>query len=183
MINNLLAPWWADINLSDGGNWYLANVYDGTYDYTVLEWENVPEYDTSGVVTASFQIWMITGTDYVWFAYDHINPTWYSGGTVGIENHTGLVGDQYYISSPYLGISPVGALPDDSMDLWVDYEGTPPVEMGFSVRATGPSFSRILNEVVVESNFGDRDRAWATTWINEWFGNWLPVIMNGSTPP
>jgi hypothetical protein len=126
---------------------------------------------------------MIEGTEYVWFAYDHIDPDWYAGGTVGIENQSGLAGDQFYISSPHLGISPAGTQPNDSMELWVDFEGTPPVEMGFSIRATGPSFSRILNEVVVESNLGDKDRAWSITSINEWFGVWLPEIMNGGSSP
>jgi hypothetical protein len=37
--NNLLAPFWTDMNLGDGGNWYAAILTDGVNLYDVISWE------------------------------------------------------------------------------------------------------------------------------------------------
>ena len=76
----------------------------GPTQYTVYEWENVPRFgDVSS--TFSFQIWVQTGTDNIWYAY---GP--YAGnaadGTVGAENSDGTVGDTVYFEG--VGTSPWG---------------------------------------------------------------------------
>lgn len=92
--NNLLAPWWTDLNLEAGGNWYLAVLNAGSNQFIVFEWANVPRYGDSSS-TFSFQIWIQVGTDNIWYAY---GP--YSGdttdATVGAENSDGTVGDTLY---------------------------------------------------------------------------------------
>jgi len=180
-INNLLAPWWADINFEDGGQLYAGTLDDGYYLYDIFEWQAAPEYGTSGTVTATFQIWMIPGTSAIWFVYPEnaIDPSWYWGGTVGIENKSGTAGDQYYISSPDLSIDPTGTFPEGPMELWVDFVGEPPVEMGFSVLATGPSGANILNEAVVMDQHDNPDSAWVNTKINPWelLQFWFPSIF------
>ena len=40
--NNLIAPFWRDLNLCAGGNWYAVVLAAGPAAWTVLEWENVP---------------------------------------------------------------------------------------------------------------------------------------------
>ena len=92
--NNLLAPWWTDLDLSAGGNWYVAVLNAGPNQYTVYEWANVPRFG-DGSSTFSFQIWVQNGTDNIWYAYG----PWAGNtadGTVGAENGDGTVGDTVY---------------------------------------------------------------------------------------
>lgn len=103
--NNLIAPWWTDLNLGAGGNWYVAVLTAGPNQYTVYEWANVPRFgDLSS--TFSFQIWVQNGASgNIWFAYDGFTGNT-SDGTVGAENAEGTIGDTYYFEGA--GTSPWG---------------------------------------------------------------------------
>jgi hypothetical protein len=92
--NNLLAPWWTDLNLGAGGNWYVAVLNVGPDQFTVYEWENVPRFgDLSSTFT--FQIWVQTGTSNIWFTYDGFAGD-IGDGTVGAENADGTIGATVY---------------------------------------------------------------------------------------
>ena len=52
--NNLLAPWWTDLDLSAGGHWYAGRLADGDRVYDVFEWRDVPRYKDKDS-TATFQ--------------------------------------------------------------------------------------------------------------------------------
>jgi len=108
--NNLLAPFWADLNLGAGGQWYVAVLNSGPNQWTVYEWENVPRFgDTTQRYT--FQIWVQnTGAGGIWFVYDGLGVA--GVATVGAENSDGTVGDSYY----YNGI---GTPPATGTDLVV----------------------------------------------------------------
>ena len=54
--NNVLAPFWTDLDPSAGGNLYAGYLGDGVSTWLVLEWENVPTW--SGDETDTFQIWI-----------------------------------------------------------------------------------------------------------------------------
>jgi hypothetical protein len=89
-----LAPWWTDLNLGAGGNWYIATLTDGVSSWDIFEWENVPRFGDNSS-TFSFQIWLERGSDNITFTY---GP--YAGntgdGTTGAENDDGTAGDAYY---------------------------------------------------------------------------------------
>ncbi len=91
--NNLMAPFWTDMNLGAGGNWYVAVLDAGPDQYTVYEWENVPLFGDPTAYT--FQVWVLNGTSNVWYVYADI-PAVPFFTTVGVENDTGTFGDSYY---------------------------------------------------------------------------------------
>ena len=92
--NNLLAPWWTDLDLSAGGQWYVAVLNAGPSQYTVYEWANVPRFGDASS-TFSFQIWVLNGTDNIWFAYGNASGDT-TDGTVGAENGDGTIGSTVY---------------------------------------------------------------------------------------
>jgi subtilisin family serine protease len=116
--NNLLAPWWTDLNLGAGGNWYVGVLGAGPNQYTVYEWANVPRFGDAGS-TFSFQIWVQNGpSGNIWFAYDVFSGDT-GDGTVGAENADGTVGESYYYDG-------AGSLPWGSSGLQVrSVPGTP----------------------------------------------------------
>ncbi|ARD44861.1 S8 family serine peptidase [Colwellia sp. PAMC 21821] len=91
--NNILAPFWADLNIGAGGNWYVAVLDAGPQQFTVYEWENVPFFGNP--MTSTFQVWVETGTSNIWFVYADL-PLLPVNLTVGIENDDGTVGASYF---------------------------------------------------------------------------------------
>ncbi len=93
--NNILAPWWTDLNLGAGGNWYVAILSAGPNQYTVYEWNNIPRFgDLSS--RFSFQIWVQNGpSGNIWFAYGGFSGDT-GDGTTGAENFDGTIGDTVY---------------------------------------------------------------------------------------
>jgi hypothetical protein len=104
--NNLMAPWWTDLNLCEGGNWYMGRLGGGGNIYTIFEWENVPRFGNLDE-RATFQIWIQETTDRIWFVY---GPAGVQGvdGTVGIENSDGTIGESRYFDGA--GIFPVAGV-------------------------------------------------------------------------
>jgi uncharacterized repeat protein (TIGR01451 family) len=104
--NNLIAPYWRDLNLGDGGQWYLAFLTDGPFGWLVIEWEDVPEFGNTDAAT--FQVWIeVDGSPTapnIHFTYDRLDdPT--GNFTVGAENAEGTDGDAYYYNGD--GTAPV----------------------------------------------------------------------------
>ncbi len=108
--NNVLSPWWTDLNLGAGGNWYKAGFTDGVRTWNVLEWNNVPR---SGDLNSrfSFQIWLERGTDHITFTYGPLRGKTMDG-TTGAENEAGTAGDTTYYDGS-------GTLPWGGSDLTV----------------------------------------------------------------
>lgn len=100
--DNLLAPFWTDMNLTDGGDWYQGVVTSGADSYDVFSWENIPRFNDP--TTYSFQIWLERGGDGIWFVYDLI-PAIPAGLTVGFEDSTATNGSSYYFNGT--GTAPV----------------------------------------------------------------------------
>jgi uncharacterized repeat protein (TIGR01451 family) len=91
--NNILAPFWSDLNLAAGGNWYVAVLNAGPQQFTVYEWENVPFFGDP--TPSTFQVWVETNTSNIWFVYADL-PLIPANLTVGIENDNGSVGSSYF---------------------------------------------------------------------------------------
>jgi hypothetical protein len=59
--NNVLAPYWTDLDPSSGGDIYFAELdFGGGVKYLVVEWHQVPVYGTSNERT--FQLWIAEAT-------------------------------------------------------------------------------------------------------------------------
>jgi subtilisin family serine protease len=87
--NNVLAPYWTDLNPAVGGKIYVGRVMSKGARYLVVEWRRVRVYHSSDVET--FELWLRLGaTQRVSFAYGPVTgaaaPT---GLMVGAENADG----------------------------------------------------------------------------------------------
>ena len=98
--NNILAPFWRDLNLNTGGNMYVVVLNGGGgSQWTAYEWQAVPHFgDNSKTVT--MQVWIgNNGTPVegdIHFVYGDMLTGTNDGGTVGAENSTGTVGMNYF---------------------------------------------------------------------------------------
>jgi subtilisin family serine protease len=54
--NNVVAPFWTDLNPSFGGNLYISTLSNGTDVWIVCDWEAVRNYDTAD--THTFEVWI-----------------------------------------------------------------------------------------------------------------------------
>jgi hypothetical protein len=121
--NNVLAPFWTDLNPGAAGALRIGLRPIGANTWLVLDWEGVPEYSTASN-THSFQIWIglnsntPSGQD-ISFTY---GPNTGNGdlgfATVGAENRFGNRGGNSYYNG-------TGTLPVNGAQLRVT--GTPPV--------------------------------------------------------
>jgi len=151
--NNLLAPFWTDMNLGDGGNWYAAILTDGVNLYDVISWEGVPRFDDPN--TYSFQIWAIEGQDTVWFSYGEVPAIPDTNLTVGFEDSTGSFGTSYYFNGE-------GAAPEVNVDLLVSAIPGGHATLGFQAVVNGEIGDSVLN-TVESSNSSATEHALAVT--------------------
>ena len=115
--NNVLAPFWTDLNPGAAGAMRIATLTDGTDSWIVLDWEAVREFSTPGNLH-SFQIWIGVNGDAhpaedISFAYG-ANAGNGDGGflTVGAENDFGTRGQNTYFNG-------TGTLPSNGTQLRV----------------------------------------------------------------
>lgn len=92
--NNVLAPFWTDLDFSAGGTLRFATLCVGGVApcWHVAEWENVPTF-SNNATTNSFQIWIgANGEDDISYAFDTVGGPDPVGLTVGAENRDGSSG-------------------------------------------------------------------------------------------
>jgi hypothetical protein len=107
--NNVIAPFWRDLNLCAGGNWYVGVLSDGVRTWIIFEWEDVPHFGSADAAT--FQIWLeLDGSPTapaISLTYNRLDNVGV-GATVGVENDTGTVGSSYFFNGagtpPVVGI-------------------------------------------------------------------------------
>ena len=157
--NNILAPFWRDLNLCAGGNWYVGVLGLGPLPaptWTIFEWENVPHFGSPDAVTT--QIWIgVDGTPVagdIHYTYNRLDNT-SAGATVGAENATGTVGDSYFFNG-------AGTPPAVGTDLGVFTTEGGTATFGFEVTVNDCSDTGIVNEAQI-SNHGVKERAMATS--------------------
>jgi hypothetical protein len=81
--NNLLAPFWDDLNPNNGGTIY----YQSEPDRFIVQWQDVPHYSWDGSgLPVTFQV-ILSSDGSILFQYQLIQDV--SGSTVGIENAAG----------------------------------------------------------------------------------------------
>jgi hypothetical protein len=90
--NNVLAPFWTDLNPSTGGAFRAGILTDGVTDWLVFDWAGVPTYGTTEL--QSFEIWVELGAnESITYAYGTTTGTGAPDGlTVGAENRDGTSG-------------------------------------------------------------------------------------------
>jgi hypothetical protein len=87
--NNVLAPYWTDLNPTLGGQIFVGRVTSGPSRYLVVEWRRVRVYHSTDVET--FEIWIRLGNEQrVSFAYGGVTGAAGRGGVLaGAENADG----------------------------------------------------------------------------------------------
>ncbi len=95
--NNVLAPFWTDLNPEFGGELRAATLTDGVSTWLILDWEAVQNYGDGE--PNSFQIWIgVNGVEDISFTYGDVSDG--DGGwlTVGAENAYGNSGQNWYVN-------------------------------------------------------------------------------------
>jgi hypothetical protein len=93
--NNVLAPFWTDLNPAFGGALRAAYLSGGGLTWLVLEWEDVRCYTDNEY--NSFQIWIgVNGYEDISFAYGPVGDGDIGYLTVGAENEYGNSGENWY---------------------------------------------------------------------------------------
>lgn len=110
--NNVLAPFWTDLNPPAGGALRIATLTDGVNTWIVLDWDAVKEFSLPRL--NSFEIWIRIGAvEDISFAYGPIQGNGDGGFlSVGAENSFGNRGANYYYNG-------TGTLPADGTQLVV----------------------------------------------------------------
>ncbi|MBE2223776.1 MAG: hypothetical protein IAF02_19710 [Anaerolineae bacterium] len=105
--NNVIAPFWTDLNPEAGGNIYAALFIRDGESWVVIEWENIPAFDSEKPIlncvencteAYTFQTWIKTNTiePDITFIYAKVDGTGsVSGLNVGMENKDGTLGTNY----------------------------------------------------------------------------------------
>jgi hypothetical protein len=125
--NNVLAPFWTDLNPAFGGRVLVQVLSDGTDTWTIVEWESVRSF--GDVETTTAQIWLGTNTDAnpgedISFVYG-ADVSDGDGGflTVGAENSFGNQGGTVYFDGA--GTPPSPSFPFASPGYEVDVTSVP----------------------------------------------------------
>jgi len=93
--NNVLAPFWTDLNPAFGGAMRIGILTDGVNDWVVLDWEDVANY--SDRLPNDFQIWIgVNGVEDITFAFGEVSAGDLGFLTVGAENSFGNSGQNFY---------------------------------------------------------------------------------------
>ncbi|MBN1370724.1 MAG: S8 family serine peptidase [Anaerolineaceae bacterium] len=176
--NNVIAPMWTDLNLDDGGDWFVAFVSDSTYYYTVFQWTSVPHYDSSTDLY-TFQVWIVEDTDEIYFTYGTIPAGAATHNTeIGIENATGTAGATYYNRSAAGTVgtlpNPASATPDLAVATILD-KAT--ITYQTMVDVSDITVDEVFNVVeVAYSNSPTVDKAFAKTLLI-FFKTYFPLVM------
>ncbi len=149
--NNVLAPFWSDLNPGAAGAMRIGTLSDGVNTWLVLDWEGVKEYSTAK--TNSFQIWIgVDGAEDITFTYGTLQGSGDGGFlTVGAENFAGTSGQNYYAD----GI--IGTLPTSTTQLRVSsLPGVPGEAHTVTYTAVGQKTGKWVNysELTSDQFFG-----------------------------
>jgi thermitase len=104
--NDLVAPFWDDLNPAAGGGIYYTTLGDAPDRRFVVEWNGVPRFSPGspnyGEGALTFEVVLVEGSGDILFQYQTLSGPGASGGsaTVGIEYATGASGVQYAYNTP-----------------------------------------------------------------------------------
>lgn len=148
--NNVLAPFWTDLNPSFGGAIRVGILSDGADSWIIVDWDGVREYSTAA--QDSFEIWIGLNSDAnpaedISFTYGTLQGNG-DGGlmTVGAENLFGNRGANYYVNG-------AGTLPVNGTELVVTgIPGVPSAPYTITFSAKGEDTGSWTNYAQMTSN-------------------------------
>jgi hypothetical protein len=94
--NNLMAPFFDDMNLEHGGHGYF---YTNHADSAIITWYQVPDWRQDGIFT--FQI-ILVAPDTIIYQYASMGPGRLDECTIGIENGAGTIGLEVVYNAAYV---------------------------------------------------------------------------------
>lgn len=148
--NNVLAPFWTDLNPGAAGALRVAVLSGGGDKWLVIDWEGVKEYSSSKL--ASFQIWIGVNGDAhpgedISFTYGKVDGNGDLGYlNVGAENLFGNRGQSYYFNG-------TGTLPSVGTELVVTgTPGAPGAAGTITFSANGNQYGAWVNYVQMISD-------------------------------
>ena len=144
--NNVLAPFWTDLNPAFAGAMRIGTLTDGVSTWLVADWAGVREYSQPRL--ASFQIWIgLNGVQDISFTYGTIQGNGDGGAlTVGAENRFGNRGQAVYFNG-------TGTLPALGTELVVSSApGTPGETRTITFSAVGRTKGAWTNCAEMTSN-------------------------------
>ncbi|MFL6529621.1 MAG: VPDSG-CTERM sorting domain-containing protein [Chthoniobacterales bacterium] len=117
--NNVLAPFWTNLDPSAGGSLRIATLTDGSNTWIVCDWGAVRNFGSA--TTNSFEVWIgITGDanpgEDITFVYGALGGSTAGLLTVGAEDITGTIGANYFYNG-------VGTMPTNGTQLRVTTNG------------------------------------------------------------
>jgi len=120
--NNVVAPYWTDLNPADGGAMRIATLSDGVNTYLVSEWEDVPTWSGTGV--NSFQVWITLGaSEETYITYGGpLTAEPGVGSLTGAENRTGSSGVEVSPVDPTSGYQVLTSPPTAGGAVTFDYK-------------------------------------------------------------
>jgi hypothetical protein len=144
--NNVLAPFWTDLNPGAGGAIRITILTDGVSSWIVIDFDAVKEFSTTR--TNSFEIWIgINGTEDITFTYGTLQGNGDGGFmTAGAENFVGTSGQNYYVDG-------IGTLPTSTTELKVStVPGVPGETRTVSFKVTGAKAGAFTNYAQLTSD-------------------------------
>jgi len=164
--NNLVCPFWDDLNPSQGGEVYYYA--DETNERFIVAWVGVPHYSTGG--SYSFEAIFYPSGD-VDFMYNELTPGEPNSATVGLENASGTVG----IQVTYNGSGPIEPAPETGVRVYTVSLGTPEIDVELNYISGSPvpaGGGDLIFDIWVE-NIGS---------VPLDFDAWLEVVYEGGPP-
>ncbi len=138
--NNILAPFWTDLNPGAGGRILVQTLTDQVDTWIVVEFEGVPNY-SNGAEKNTFQVWIGISSDAhpgedISFTYGPGITDGDSGFlTVGAENEFGNRGQAVYFDG--VGDAPAPSYPNGDYEVKISsMPGAPPVPQVISFKAS-----------------------------------------------
>ena len=93
--NNVLAPFWTDLDPGAGGALRAAYLTDGVNDWLILDWEDVPNFSDGEL--NDFQLWIgVNSPEDIFFNYGDVSDGDFGALTVGAENDSGTSGENWW---------------------------------------------------------------------------------------
>jgi len=126
--NDLIAPFWDDLNSSAGDSIYYATFGSAPNRVFVVEWSGIPRYPAEGALT--FEAALFEGSNNILLQYQTLAGPNASGAsaTVGIEYATGASGVLYAYNTPgslqeglAIRFSPITSGPALACAPWIYY--------------------------------------------------------------
>ncbi len=137
--NNLLAPFWSDLDMTASGELYAASLTDGANFWSVFEWEDAPQWSNPSA-TATFQIWQSVETGDTWYTYGGFAGAW-PAATVGYENADGTVGTTYHYDG-------TGPFPQPGVDLLFAEALAEPITITYQATVDEDACGTVSNQVL-----------------------------------